>query len=74
MIYFSHLQKEYELGRCKFSEALQCAGIYTVGQAHSAVNDAENLAKLVVHLTKRGAQFNTTTNYCDHNTPVDFSY
>lgn len=69
-----YLQRAYALGRCKFSEALQYAGISTVGQAHSAMHDAENLAKLVVHLTKRGAQFKATTNYCDHNSPVDFSY
>lgn len=45
-----------------------------MGQAHSAINDAVNLGKLVAYLTKRGAQFKVTTNYCDHSTPVDFSY
>lgn len=70
----SHLQLKYPMGRCKFARALQCAGIDTIGQAHSAINDAENLAKLVVHLTKRGAPFSVATNCCDHSAPMDYSY
>lgn len=71
---FSPLQRVYALEQCKFTEALQYAGIHTMGQAKSAINDAVNLAKLVVNLNKRGAQFKVTTNYCDHSTPVDYSY
>lgn len=72
--FFLRLQQQYPLGRCKFPKALQYAGINTIGQQHSAINDAENLAKLVIHLTKRGAQYKTTTSSCNHQTPVDYSY
>lgn len=56
-------QRKYGLGRCKFSEALTCAKIQTVGSTHSGIDDATNLAKLVTHLVDRGIQFNRVDDY-----------
>lgn len=56
-------QRKYGLGRCKFSEALTCAKIETVGSTHSGIDDATNLAKLVTHLVDRGIQFNRVDDY-----------
>lgn len=38
------------MGQCSFVDALNYALIEQEGQAHSAINDAENLSKMVMYL------------------------
>lgn len=51
-------QQKYPGGRCTFSDALKRAKIDVVGSAHSGIDDATNLAKLVTNIIYRGGQLN----------------
>lgn len=50
-------------GEWRFSIALRMANIRTVGNAHSGISDAINLAKLSMHLINRGVRCSEINNY-----------
>lgn len=46
-----------------FGEALKLINIEQVGHAHSAIDDARSLAKMIMHLYNRGAAFRRVTDW-----------
>lgn len=46
-----------------FSDALKQIGVEQTGQAHTAIDDARNLAKMVMRLNAMGADFTRATTW-----------
>lgn len=59
---FSFLKKTY-LARMTFAEALNVINIEQVGRAHSAIDDAHSLAKMITHLYHRSPRFGQVTDW-----------
>lgn len=55
-------QRKYP-GEYTFEEALKHANIVQTGNAHSAIDDAKTLARLMINLYKAEANISAVTNY-----------
>lgn len=60
-VIFSVFQKKFD-GTYNFAEALKFINVEQVN-AHSAIDDAKMLAKMVTHLYNRGAQLLQVTDW-----------
>lgn len=60
---FSILFQKTYLVKTTFAEALKLINIEQVGHAHSGIDDAKTLAKMMKHLYERGVNFGRVTDW-----------
>lgn len=61
-IFFFSTKRKHP-GRYTFQEALENINIKQTGTAHSAIDDAKTLAKMVSNLYQSGAKFSEVTDW-----------